>query len=185
MNRIMNFSRDMILVLASPEEAFRNVRERGLEGQGLYLYVFLSAFLGYMMGGVVSAATGASIAIPVLFAVALLIVSFIKLVIWALISHVIASKVFSGRGTFAGTLKMMGFAAAPFVVGIFAFMTLILWGTIFTSTALLVVMYIWVLITGVAAVEAEHGIGYGRAFLSVFAIPATLITVLLMIMGVL
>ena len=57
MNRIMNFSRDMILVLASPEEAFRRVKEKGLEGQGIYLYIFLSAFLGYMLGGVLSTAT--------------------------------------------------------------------------------------------------------------------------------
>ncbi|AAB86247.1 MULTISPECIES: YIP1 family protein [Methanothermobacter] len=185
MNRIMNFSRDMILVLASPEEAFRRVRERGLEGQGIYLYIFLSAFLGYMLGGVLSTATGAGIAVPILFAVAVLIVSFIKLLVWALISHIIASKVFGGEGTFAGTLKMMGFAAAPFVVGIFAFMTLILWRTIFTSTALLVVMYIWVITTAMAAVAAEHGIDYGRAFLSVFALPALVITVLMMILGVL
>ncbi|WP_432703741.1 YIP1 family protein [Methanothermobacter thermautotrophicus] len=185
MNRIMNFSRDMILVLASPEEAFSRVRERGLEGQGLYLYVFLAAFLGYMLGGLVSAATGAGILMPVFFAVAVLIVSFIKLLVWALISHIIASKVFSGGGTFTGTLKMMGFAAAPFVVGIFAFMTLILWGTIFTSTILLVVMYIWTITTAVAAVEAEHGIGYGRSFLSVFALPAVVVTVLVMILGVL
>jgi len=80
---------------------------------------------------------------------------------------------------------MMGFAAAPFVVGIFAFMTLILWGTIFTSTALMVVMYIWTITTAVAAVDAEHGIGYGRAFLSVFALPAVVVTVLMMILGVL
>lgn len=185
MNRIMNFSRDMILVLVSPEEAFRRVRERELQGQGLYLYVFLAAFLGYMLGGVVSAVTGAGILVPVFFAVAVLIVSFIKLILWALISHIVASRVFSGVGTFSGTLKMMGFAAAPFVVGIFAFMTLILWGTIFTSTALMVVMYIWTITTAVAAVDAEHGIGYGRAFLSVFALPAVVVTVLMMILGVL
>ncbi|MDI9615340.1 YIP1 family protein [Methanothermobacter sp.] len=185
MNRIMNFSRDLVGVLASPEEALSRVKELGVENQGLYLYVFLSAFLGYMIGGVISAATGAGIMVPVLFALAGLVVSFIKLIVWALISHIIATVVFKGKGTFAGTLKMMGFAAAPFVVGIFAIITLTLLGTFFTSSMLFVVMYIWTVMIAAAAVAAEHEMGYGRAFLSVFALPAIIITLLMMLAGVL
>lgn len=181
---IMHLSDDILLLLKSPEEALKRTKDMGFENQGLYLYVFLSAFLGFSLGGALSSVTGGWLIMPVIFALVVLVVSFLKLLLWSVISYIVALAVFGGKGTFTGTLKMMGFSAAPFIIGIFAFMTLTLLQTVFTSTLLMVIMYIWVIMIAAAAVDAEHEIGYGRAFLSVFGLPATVMMLLIMLVGV-
>lgn len=181
---VMNFSRDLLRVLVSPKETFKVVKDKNLENQGLYLYIFMCAFLGFMLGGVVSAITGVWIIFPIAFAVMVTVIALLKLIVWAIISHVVAVFVFKGKGSLTGTIKLMGFSAAPFILGIFALMTLILAGTVFTSTMLFAVMYIWAIIIGSTAVNIEHRIGFGRSFLSVLGLPALVIIGLMMLVGV-
>lgn len=181
---VANFSRDLLKVLVSPEETFKAVKDKGLENQGLYLYIFMCAFLGFMLGGVVSAITGVWIVFPIAFAVVVTVIALLKLIVWAIISHVVAVFVFKGEGSLTNTIKLMGFSAAPFILGIFALMTLILIGTIFTSAMLFVIMYIWAIIIGSTAVSIEHRIGFGRSFLSVLGVPAPVIIGVMMLVGV-
>lgn len=181
---VMNFSRDLLRVLVSPKETFKVVKDKNLENQGLYLYIFMCAFLGFMLGGLVSAITGVWIIFPIAFAVMVTVIALLKLIVWAIISHIVAVFVFKGKGSLTGTIKLMGFSAAPFILGIFALMTLILAGTIFTSTMLFAVMYIWAIIIGSTAVNIEHKIGFGKSFLSVFGLPAVVIIGLMMLVGV-
>jgi len=181
---VMNFSRDLLRVLVSPEETFKVVKDKGLENRGLYLYIFLCAFLGFMLGGVASALTGVWIIFPIVFAVIVTVIALLKLILWAIISHIVAVFVFKGKGSLTGTIKLMGFSAAPFILGIFALMALILAGTISTSTMLFVIMYIWAIVIGSTAVNIEHRIGFGRSFLSVLGIPALVIAGLMMLVGV-
>lgn len=178
---IMNFSRDFLKVLVSPEDALKTVKDKKLENQGLYLYIFICAFLGFMLGGVASAMTGVWIIFPIVLAVMVAVIALLKLIVWAIISHIVAVFVFKGKGELTNTIKLMGFSAAPFILGIFALMTLILAKTIFTSTMLFTIMYIWAIVIGSTAVSTEHGIGFGRSFLSVLGIPALIIIGLMMI----
>jgi len=181
---IMNFSRDFLKVLVSPEEALKTVKDKNLESQGLYFYIFICAFLGFMLGGVASAITGVWIILPIISAVIVAVLALIKLLVWAIISYLVAVFVFKGKGDFTNTMKLMGFSAAPFILGIFALMTLILAKTIFTSTMLFTIMYIWAILIGSTAVNIEHRIGFGRSFLSVLGIPALIIIGLMMIVEV-
>lgn len=185
LKKMMNFSKDLLRVMISPEETFKVVKDKNLENQGLYFYIFMCAFLGFMLGGVASAITGVWIIFPIVFAVIVTVIALVKLIIWAIVSHIVAVFVFKGKGSLESTIKLMGFSAAPFILGIFALMTLILAGTFFTSTMLFTIMYIWAIIIGSAAVNIEHRIGFGRSFLSVLGIPALIIIGLMMLVGVL
>ncbi len=184
-NKILEFADDILKVLISPEDAFKMVKNRGMENQGLYVFIFFSAFLGFMFGGLVASVMGGGLIVPIIFAIGLVVLGFIKLIIWAGISHLVAAVVFGGEGKFLDTLKFMGFSAVTFIIGIFAIMTLIIFKTIFTSSMLFTVMYIWLIMIGSAALNAEHKIGYGRSFLSVLGIPSLIIIGLIMIGGLL
>jgi len=120
----------------------------------------------------------------VVLAILFIIIGLVKLVIWSGITHVIAKFVFHGEGQFVKLFGLFGYMSVAFILGIVALALLIL-GSIFAALLLLVLMIVWMCILAIVAVDAEHKIGVGRAFLSLIGIPALIIILLFVIVEVL
>jgi hypothetical protein len=181
---ILDFFDDVGSVLVSPESAFRRILDEKAAKNGIYALIFFAVFLGLMIGAAIAGFTNIFL-MPVLFAVIILIVALVKILIWSVISHIIAKIVFKGKGDFSNLFQLFGYTSVTYILGIFGIMTLILAGTIFPSALLWLIMVVWIIIVATAAVNAEHKIGLGKAFLSCFGIPALIIIAIFLILGVL
>lgn len=184
MERFLNFFDDIAGVMVSPERFFREILDKNIATRGIYVFIFFAAFLGIMVGALIAGIVKNAF-LPVLLAVVFAVYGLVKIFIWAGISHLVAKFVFKGEGTFINTFGLFGYSSVTYILGIFGVMTLILASTIFTSGMLLVLMYIWTVLIGTVAVNAEHKIGMGKSFLSCFGVPSLVVILLLMIMGAL
>ena len=184
MERFLDFFDGIVGVMVSPERSFREILDKNSATRGIYIFIFFAAFLGIMVGALIAGIVKNAF-LPVLLAVVFAVYGLVKIFIWAGISHLVAKFVFKGEGTFINTFGLFGYSSVTYILGIFGLMTLILASTIFTSSMLLVLMYIWTVLIGTVAVNAEHKIGMGKSFLSCFGVPSLVVILLLMIVGAL
>ncbi|ADP76868.1 Protein of unknown function DUF2143 [Methanothermus fervidus DSM 2088] len=180
MKRIMDFSEELLDILVYPRDTLKTMKQKGKDDHGLIIYLFMFAFLGFMFGGILSRLTGVVIIFQIFFALVFLILGFLILLIWSLISHTVAVFCFGGKGKFDDTLKFLGFSAAPYILGIFAITIIIVFKAFFTSTLLFALMYLWSLFIATVAIDTVHNIGLGKSFLSVFGVPILVISMITM-----
>jgi hypothetical protein len=88
-----------------------------------------------------------------------LIAALIGWPIWAGITYLIGDKVFKGTATWGELLRTIGFAQAPGVLSILAFVPLFGW-------LVRVVVMIWMLIAGVIAIRQALDFSTGKAVLT-------------------
>ncbi|NYB52348.1 MAG: YIP1 family protein [Methanobacteriaceae archaeon] len=177
---ILRIFEGMAEVLVVPEKFFQKTLEDKKPMNGLYFLIFFAALLGFMAGGLSS-----NFLVAIIFAVLLIVLAVIKTLIWAIISYLVAIFIFKGEGDFKNTFGLFGFISVSYLLGIFGLATLMLTGSVFSSFLLGLLMIIWMVVIAAVAVDAEHKIGIGKSFLSVMGIPALIIIVISLILGVL
>lgn len=97
--------------------------------------------------------------------------------IWAGITYFIGARLFEGTATWGELLRTLGFAQAPAVLTVIAFIPLLGW-------IVRAVVGIWILIAGVVAVRQALDFGTGRAIATVvvgwlaIAIPTAIMAIL-------
>lgn len=179
--RILNFFDSIVLVFLEPEKYFQKILEDEKTRKGLYFLIFFAAFLGFMTGALLN-----NLILAVILAVIYIILAFIKVFIWAGISHLIARYLFQGEGKFTALFGLFGFSSVSYLWGILGLALFMVSGKLFfTALVLCLLMAVWMIVLLTIALEKEHQVGYGRAFLSVMGIPALIISVIGLIMGVL
>jgi hypothetical protein len=169
--------------MISPEDSFRKIIESKKTLNGVYVFIFFSAFLGIMIGSLIAGITGITF-LPLIVALIYVILGLLNLLIWAGITHIIAKFLFKGEGNFVNLFGLLGYTSVTFILGIFALMTLILGTTIISSWLLFTLMIFWILIIGIVAVEAEYKIGIGKSFLSLCGIPILILVLIFLLLGV-
>jgi hypothetical protein len=184
MEKLLDFFDGIFDIMVSPEKSFRTILDEKSATQGIFVFIFFAAFLGIMAGALIAGFVRNAF-LPILFAILFIIYGLVKLLIWAGISHLIAKFVFKGEGNFVNTFGLFGYTSVASILGIFGIMTLMIATTIFTSAMLWGLMYIWTILIGTVAVNAEHKIGIGKSFLSCFGVPSLVVIFVFMILGVL
>lgn len=96
--------------------------------------------IGAMVGGVVSALVG--------------------WLAWAGITYLVGDKLFGGTATWGELLRTIGFAQAPGILLVLAFIPLVGW-------MIRAVVGVWVLIAGFVAIRAALDVGFGKTLLTV------------------
>ncbi len=177
--RIMNNLDRIVNSLVAPETTFQDILENKKAITGIYFYIFFVAFLGFMSGALVG-----NFILGIVVAILFIIIGLVKLLVWSGISHIIAKFVFHGKGQFVQVFELFGYMSVAFILGIVALALLVL-GSIFAALLLLVLMIVWMCILAIVALDTVHEIGVGRAFLSIIGIPALIIIILFVILGVL
>jgi hypothetical protein len=171
----------MVLVLLEPEKFFQQVLEESKTRLGLYFLIFFSAFLGFMTGALLN-----NFALAVGLLVLFVILALVKVLIWAVVSHLIARFVFKGEGGFTTLYCLFGFSSAAFIVGILGLALFMASGKLILAALILwLLMIVWMVVLLTVAVDKAYKIGYGRAFLSVIGIPFLVIAFIGPLMGVL
>jgi len=79
--------------------------------------------------------------------------------IWAGVTYLVGANLFGGKATWGELLRTLGFAQAPSVLLIFAFLPLV--GGLLKS-----VVGIWVLVAGIVAIRQALDFGTGKAVLT-------------------
>jgi len=83
----------------------------------------------------------------------------ISWLIWAGVTYLIGARIFGGTATWGELLRTLGFAQAPALLLIFAFLPLV-------GGLLKVVVGFWVLIAGIIAIRQALDFGTGKAVLT-------------------
>jgi len=79
--------------------------------------------------------------------------------LWAGVTYVVGAKIFDGTATWGELLRTLGFAQAPSILLIFAFLP-------FFGGLLQTVVGIWVLVAGIIAIRQALDFGTGKAILT-------------------
>ena len=181
LEKILSFFDSMVLVLLEPEKFFQMVLEEGKTRLGLYFLVFFSAFLGFMTGALLN-----NFALAVGLLVLFVILAFVKILVWTVISHLLAKYLFKGEGKFTTLYCVFSFTSVAFIWGVLGLALFMASGKLILAAMILwLLMVLWMVILLVVAVDKVYKIGYGRAFLSVIGIPFLVIAFIGFLMGVL
>lgn len=178
--KILNIFDGMAQVLLSPEKFFQEILDKKNAINGLYFLTFFAAFLGFMAGSIFS-----NFYLAIVMALLFIILAFVKILIWGLICYILAKFLFKGEGSFLDTFGLLGFTSVTYLLGIFGLATMMVANTVFSSLLLWFLMVVWIVILGTVAVDKVHRIGIGKSFLSAIGIPALVIIVIGLIVGVL
>ena len=144
------------------------------------------AFLGEWLG---EAPQGLIVSIPIITFFLAFIGTLILWVILAGVAHLCAKYIFKGAGSFGQLFKLYGYASVPYSLIILA---TVLIGVNLSLSPLSLILGLtaifWTVLVMVVAVDTNHKIGLGKAFISSFVGPMIVLLILfvalwLMLMG--
>lgn len=98
---------------------------------------------------------------PIGAAINAILGAFIAWALWAALTYFIGTRLFPGKATFGEMLRVIGFAQAPRMLGIFAFIPCL-------GGILGLVGAIWALIAGFVGVRAGLDLDTGQTLITVF-----------------
>ncbi|HSR40676.1 MAG TPA: YIP1 family protein [Longimicrobiales bacterium] len=79
--------------------------------------------------------------------------------LWAAVTYIVGDKLFGGTATWGELLRTLGFAQAPGVLGILVIIPFLGW-------MVAIVMFFWMLATGIVAIRQALDFGTGKAVLT-------------------
>jgi len=138
----------------------------------LAIFTFLGEWLGEVPHGLI-------VSIPIIAFFVAFIAALILWVILAGIAHLCAKYVFKGVGSFGQLFKLYGYVSVPYSLIILA---TVLIGINFSLSPLSLILGLiaifWMVLTMVVAVDTNHKIGLGKAFISSFVGPMVVLLIL-------
>ena len=142
----------------------------------LAIWAFLGEWLGEVPHGLI-------VSIPIIAFFVAFIAALILWVILAGIAHLCAKYVFKGAGSFGQLFKLYGYASVPYSLIILA---TVLIGINFSLSPLSLVLGLiaifWTVLIMVVAVDTNHKIGLGKAFISSFVGPMIVLLILFVVL---
>jgi len=141
--------------------------------EALYVVVIVA-----LASGIGAALSGAARGNVVLALIGGVVAAVLGWVVWAAITYFIGTRLLGGTATLGEMLRTLGYAQAPGVLRIFAFIPGL-------GTLISIIVAIWMLVAGVIAIRQALDFSTGRAIVTVLLgwLAALILSVALALLG--